>query len=156
MVHNSEIHNKVVVDEIQDEDELKKQMVLWCDAAWDESSCESGFGFSMKLEKGTTVMEGYDYGLANSPLMAEVKAIETAMVSAKAQGFRNFKIASNCQRAVKILKRESKCHWFLKELIKDINILASQMSFQGWLYMRRKFNKEVHDLAKSGIKAKGK
>ncbi|WOL08322.1 hypothetical protein Cni_G17075 [Canna indica] len=99
-------------------------------------------------------MEGFDFSYAECPLSAEVKAMGYDLEKIKVAEIKNFTVISDCERAIKLMKGEARCPWYLKEQISDIKKMGEEMMIQGWIHKKREYNISAHERAKLGIKEK--
>ncbi|WOK94243.1 hypothetical protein Cni_G02945 [Canna indica] len=68
---------------------------------------------------------------------------------------RNLIVLLDCQRLIKMLRKESRSPWFMKDILNDISDLDVEMNILDWVFIKREFNNEAHDqLAKKGIREK--
>ncbi|WOL04221.1 hypothetical protein Cni_G12942 [Canna indica] len=129
----------------------KEQVGIYCDAAWFNNLENAGLGVLIKNHEGKSIAEFSSSKILSSALNAELWAIWKGLLLAKDLNIEGAAVYSDCQTAIKILKRLLNDPWFLNELVNGIWRIAELMGIKDWYHLRREKNKPADSLAKLGM-----
>ncbi|WOL05270.1 hypothetical protein Cni_G13997 [Canna indica] len=108
-------------------------------------------GFIARDADSRILFEISEFKFTESPIFAEVWAIELVVGKAMEMNLSGINVHSDCQVAIKMLNCELKTPWSLKSLISDILEAATKIIVYNWVYISRACNTEAHALAKKGL-----
>ncbi|WOL08423.1 hypothetical protein Cni_G17176 [Canna indica] len=124
-------------------------LTMFCDAAWKDSS-ESGVGCVL-TELGNWKCLSMRKLMTESPLKAEFISIWFGLDNARKKGIKEMLVASDCLRAIKVLRGDFEVPWNLVNLVNKILMLSKDVRVKNWVHVNRKKNVIAHSAPKAAM-----
>ncbi|WOL07665.1 hypothetical protein Cni_G16412 [Canna indica] len=121
---------------------------IFCDAAWNKENNIAGLDFFGLDKSNNLIFETSSSRFASSPLQAELWSLYLATVKAKDLNMKDIIFFSDCSMAIRMLNKDCKSPWDLKDLVADILFTADALGSVKWFHIKRTQNVKAHDLAR--------
>ncbi|KAF2312243.1 hypothetical protein GH714_028720 [Hevea brasiliensis] len=121
---------------------------LNCDTSWKEDKLKFAIAVVMRDHLGTVVQGIAKLAFATSPLLGEAKAIEEAMLLARARGFNSILAESESSNLIQAInKMLQPPPWEIQVVLLSIDLLRSSFQNIFLSYVRRNYNEAANRLA---------